>query len=168
MAILTRGFDLKSIPLGVMTNDVACPTLMEGKMKYLTIASLAACALTAAPAIAAGQSENDEDAAPRCVRLVQINGYSVIDREHVVFNGGASRHYLATLRHTCPDLRFGVQLATTFGENATLCPPVVEFITPENGFRCAIDTVEEVDNIDAARALIAERAANEAESDDQE
>lgn len=137
-------------------------------MKSLTIASLAACAFAAAPAIAFDQYDNSENDTPRCVRMVHINGYSVIDREHVVFRGGASRHYLATLRHSCPDLNFGVQLATSFGENATLCPPVVEFITPDNGFRCAIDTVEEVDSVEAARTLIAARAEAEAESDAQE
>jgi len=137
-------------------------------MKYLIIASMAACAFTAAPAIAADHHTEGEDDAPRCIRMVHINGYSVIDREHVVFRGGASRHYLATLRHSCPDLNFGVRLATSFGENATLCPPVVEFITPDNGFRCAIDTVEEVDSVDAARALIEARADVEAQSGDQE
>lgn len=137
-------------------------------MKYLIIASLAACAFTAAPAIAINHLDNGEDVAPRCVRMVQINGYSVIDREHVVFRAGASRHYLATLQHRCPDLNFGVRLATSFGENATLCPPVIEYVTPDNGFRCAIDTVEEVDSVDAARTLVAERAEAEAASDDQE
>ncbi|QNL19041.1 hypothetical protein HXX25_06730 [Hyphobacterium sp. CCMP332] len=137
-------------------------------MKYLTIASLALCASAAAPAMAIDHHGNEEEGTPRCVRLVQINGYSVIDREHVVFRGGASRHYLATLRHRCPDLNFGVQLATSFGENATLCPPVVEYITPDNGFRCAIDTVEEVDSVEAARALIEARAEIEAQSDDHE
>ncbi|PIW31555.1 MAG: hypothetical protein COW29_01445 [Rhodobacterales bacterium CG15_BIG_FIL_POST_REV_8_21_14_020_59_13] len=159
---------MKFIQLGVMSYRITCPTSKEDKMKYLIIASLAACAFAAAPALAMDHHENGEADTPRCVRLVQINGYSVIDREHVVFNGGASRHYLATLRHSCPDLRFGIQLATSFGENATLCPPVVEFITPDNGFRCAIDTVEEVDSVDAARTLIAERAEAEDASDDQE
>lgn len=137
-------------------------------MKSLTIVSLAACAFATAPVLATDYHQDGEEAAPRCVRMVQINGYSVIDREHVVFRGGASRHYLATLRHSCPDLNFGVQLATSFGENATLCPPVVEYITPDNGFRCAIDTVEEVESVDAARALIAERAEAAEASDDQE
>ena len=138
-------------------------------MKHMIIASLAACAFAAAPAAAVDHHEDTEDDAPRCVRMVHINGYSVIDREHVVFRGGASRHYLATLRHNCPDLNFGVQLATSFAANATLCPPIVEFITPDNGFRCAIDTVEEVDSVDAARALITARAAVEAQSaEDQE
>ena len=137
-------------------------------MKYLTIASLAVCASMVAPAMAIDHHGDTDEDAPRCVRMVHINGYSMIDREHVVFRGGASRHYLATLRHSCPDLNFGVQLATSFGENATLCPPIVEFITPDNGFRCAIDTVEEVDSVDDARALIEARAELEAQTENQE
>ena len=137
-------------------------------MKYLIIASLAACAFTASAAMAADHHQASENDTPRCVRLININSYSVIDRKHVVFRGGASRHYLATLRHSCPDLNFGVRLATSFGENATLCPPVFESITPDNGFRCAIDTVEEVDSVDAARALIEARAEIEAQSSGQE
>lgn len=125
-------------------------------MKTWIMAALATTAFAVAPAGAIGKEEDS----PRCVRLTNINGYSVIDREHVVFRGGASRHYLATLRHRCPDLNFGVRLATSFGDNATICPPVVEFITPENGFRCAIDTIEEVESVDAARDLIETRAEN--------
>jgi hypothetical protein len=137
-------------------------------MKYLMTASLAACAI-AATAMATDhhqEGESGDENTSRCIRLVNINGYSVIDREHVVFRGGASRHYLATLRHRCPDLNFGIQLATSFGDNATICPPVTEYITPEGGFRCHIDTIEEVDSVDAARALIEERAAAEDMSED--
>ncbi|MEE2527176.1 DUF6491 family protein [Hyphobacterium sp. HN65] len=130
-------------------------------MKYLTIAAFAALAICSAPVMA--QDEGEE--APRCVRLTNINGYSVIDRQHVVFRGGASRHYLATLRNRCPDLNFGVQLTTSFGRSATICPPAMEYITPESGFRCYIDSVEEVDSVDAARSLIEERAAADAEGE---
>lgn len=124
-------------------------------MKSLTIAAMAAFALSSAPLSA----QDAEDEGPRCLRLVNINGYSVIDRQHVVLRGGASRHYLATLRNRCPDLNFGVQLTTSFGRNATICPPVVEYITAESGFRCYIDTIEEVESVDAARSVIEERAA---------
>ncbi|WP_421792108.1 DUF6491 family protein [Hyphobacterium sp.] len=129
-------------------------------MRTLILASIAASAFAVAPAGAMGEEEDS----PRCLRMTNINSYSVIDREHVVFRGGASRHYLATMRHRCPDLNFGIQIATSFGSNATICHPVVEFITPQNGFRCAIDTIEQVDSMDEARALIAERAEAEAES----
>lgn len=126
-------------------------------MKYLTIAAFAALAVTSAPAMAQDEAEDG----PRCVRVTNINGYSVIDRQHVVFRGGASRHYLATLRSRCPDLNFGIQLATSFGDSATICPPVTEYITPDSGFRCYIDTIEEVESVDAARSLIEERAEAE-------
>jgi Family of unknown function (DUF6491) len=133
-------------------------------MKYLTIATLAASVLAVAPAGAVGE----EGDAPRCVRLININGYSVIDREHVVLRGGANRHYLLTTRHSCPDLNYGIRISTSFPDSTTLCAPLVEYITPENGMRCSIDTVEAVDSVEAARELISARADVEAQAANQE
>lgn len=107
---------------------------------------------------------SDEGDRSSCVNLRNINGYNVIDNQHVVLNGGASRHYLVTTAGSCPDLRSGVRIATSFSANTRLCRPFIEYLIPERGFRCPIDTVEQVDSLDAARALIAEREA----ADDQE
>lgn len=126
-------------------------------MKSLIYAALATIAASTAPALA----QDSAGEGPRCLRLTNINGYSVIDRQHVVLRGGASRHYLVTTRHSCPGLNFGARIATTFGETETICPPVVEYLIPDDGFRCAIDTIEAVDDVDAARALIDARAAAE-------
>ncbi|WP_420431815.1 DUF6491 family protein [Hyphobacterium sp.] len=131
-------------------------------MKSLIYAALVAVAAFTAPALAQ-QDSNGEG--PRCLRLTNINGYSVIDRHHVVLRGGASRHYLVTTRHSCPGLNFGARIATTFGETETICPPMVEYLIPDDGFRCAIDTIEAVENVDAARALIDARAAAAAADD---
>ena len=96
------------------------------------------------------------------IRLVNVNGYSVIDREHVVLNGGASRHYLVTLRNRCSGLRSGVRIATSFPATTTLHPPYIEYIHVGDGMSpmgCAIQTIEEIESVDAARTLVAERAA---------
>lgn len=130
-------------------------------MKSLTYAVMAAATAFAAPALA----QDAADDGPRCVRLTNINGYSVIDRQHVVLRGGASRHYLVTTRHSCPGLNFGARIATTFGETETVCPPVIEYLIPDDGFRCAIDTIEAVEDEDAARALIEARAIAAAEAE---
>ncbi len=99
---------------------------------------------------------------PRCVRLVNVNGYFTIDDEHLVLNGGASRHYLVTMWTSCPSLRFGTQVATTFGRYERVCRPFIEYVVDRDGYRCPIKQVEEVDSPDAARALIAARAELEA------
>lgn len=111
---------------------------------------------------AAGAQEAEE--APRCVRLRNINGYSVLDREHVVLKGGVNHHYLVTTSHSCPGLNAGVRLATSFGQNARLCPPIVEYLTTRDG-RCFIDTVESVESVEAARALVQAREAAEDEAE---
>ncbi len=96
---------------------------------------------------------------PRCVRLVNIHGYSVIDSEHVVLKGGSgNRRYLATLRRSCPELRFGTRLTTSFGANARICHPTMEYI---GGRTCRIEQIEEVESLEAARALINARAQAE-------
>lgn len=125
----------------------------------LTIAS--AIFLMSSSALA---QEQESDDAPSCVNLRNINGYSVIDNQHLLLQGGVSKHYLITTQTRCSGLRFGAQIGTSFDENARLCRPFVEYIVPDDGWRCAIDTIEEVEDEDAARALIAERAEAENES----
>jgi len=98
-------------------------------------------------------------AAAERIRLVNINGYSVIDNEHLVLNGSASRHYLVTLRHRCPGLRFGAEVGTSFPSTTTLYTPFLEYVYTRDDTRCFIDTIEEVDNLDAARALIEQRSS---------
>lgn len=121
---------------------------LSSALKTLAVGGIAATALAGT-------------ASAECVRLVNVHGYSVIDREHVVLNGSASRHYLVTTRQRCHDLRFGVRLETSFRNTQTICAPQFEYITPENGMRCPIDSIEEVESLEAAEALIAarERAA---------
>ncbi|WP_339737028.1 DUF6491 family protein [uncultured Maricaulis sp.] len=106
-------------------------------------------------------------AAAERIRLVNINGYSVIDNEHLVLNGGASHHYLVTLRHRCPGLRFGVEVGLSFPSTTTLYTPFLEYVYTRDDVRCFIDTIEPVDSLDAARALIEERAAAESAAEAQ-
>lgn len=123
-----------------------------GAAVILLSASLWGCA-----GVDAGQPAADSDA-PRCVRLVNINGYTVIDARHVLLNGSASRHYLVTTRARCSGLTYGARIATTFGDNARLCAPFIEALYSDDGWRCPIASVEEVDSPEAARALIDARS----------
>lgn len=105
-------------------------------------------ALAASPALA------QED---RCVQIRNISGYSVIDDRNVLIRMGASRYVLATTRTRCSGLRSGIQIATSFGDNTRICQPSVEYIVPDDGWRCQIDTLQEVESEDEARAIIAQR-----------
>jgi len=135
----------------------------------LTAASLltaiAAIGLAATPAQA---QDDDADTGSSRIRLVNINGYSVLDNEHLVLNGGVSHHYLVTLRSRCSGLRSGIQVGTSFPSTATLHSPSMEYITIANDplqQRCFIDTIEEVESVDAARALVADRDAADSGDD---
>ncbi|WP_019961543.1 DUF6491 family protein [Woodsholea maritima] len=126
--------------------------------RRLAVASLIAATFTAAPAFA--QDGEDES---RCLRLRNINGYSVIDDQHLILNGGASHHYLVTTRQRCSDMRVGMAVGTSFSDNARICNARFEYIQPTQGpWRCQIDTIEEVDSPEAARALIEQRAQESA------
>ena len=98
----------------------------------------------------------------RCVRLRNINGYNVIDDQHVVLRGGASRHYLVSTQRRCPDMEWGYAIGTSFGDNERICNAHFEYIIPQDGrWRCRIETIEEVESTDAARALIEQRAQDD-------
>ena len=104
-------------------------------------------------------------ASAECIRLTNIHGYSVLDNQHLVLNGGASHHYLVTTRNRCPDMRFGARIGTSFDDNETVCAPHFEYIIPGDGYRCTIETIEEVDSVDAARTLVAERTQMASDDD---
>lgn len=116
------------------------------------IVAAAALGAIASPAARAAQE------APSCVRVQNISGYSVIDSRHLLLRGGASAFYLVTTRNRCSGMRAGAQIGLSFAASARVCPSMNEFIIPDDGWRCAIDTIEEVDSKAAAEALIAERA----------
>ncbi len=125
-------------------------------MKHPIFALAAAMTLLGAAGCASTPDESRSS-----VRVVNVNGYTVLDRKHVLLNGGVSRHYLVTLRNRCPGLNYGIELATSFRSTATLYYPMTEFIVLDDGMRCYIETVEEVDSEEAARALITEREDDE-------
>ena len=97
---------------------------------------------------------------PRCVSLRNINGYTVLARQHLILKGSASRHYLVTLRSRCFGLNSGAKIGTSFSDNARLCRPYVAHIKPEGGGRCTIDMIEEIADREAAEALIQRRSSN--------
>ncbi len=118
---------------------------------------VAITASLATPVQAWAQAE--EAPARECVRIMNINGYSTLDDQHLLLNGGASRHYLVTTRNSCYGLERGLQVGLSFPDRTRICNANLEYLVVPDGGRCRISTIEEVDSADAARALIAERAS---------
>jgi hypothetical protein len=102
-----------------------------------------------------------EDGDPRCVLVRGVNGYTVLDDRHLLLRGGANRYYLVTTRTRCSGLRFGASVGLSFQDTARICRPVTEYLIPEDGWRCAISEIVEVDSEDDARARIEEQARAE-------
>ncbi|MCH8488955.1 MAG: DUF6491 family protein [Oceanicaulis sp.] len=132
----------------------------------LLAASALALALTSAPVHGAALQDNGSDARAedesdpaRCVTIRTISGYTVIDDRHLLIRGGPSRQYLVTTRQRCSGMRFGVQIGVSFSANQRICQPHMEYVIPDDGWRCAIDTIEEVHSREHADELIARRAA---------
>jgi len=147
----------------------------------LTTSAIAAFGTLALAASAAALTAQDEAAAPARVettaasetetrngpiRIRNINGYAVLDRQHLVLRAGASRRYLVTLKRRCTGLRGSTGVGLSLDNFATIHNPHFEYIQTRQD-RCYFDTIEQVESNDEARALIAARAqaAAEAEAD---
>ena len=107
------------------------------------------------------EQEQAGDSDPRCVLVRGVNGYTVLDDRHLLLRGGASRYYLVTTRTRCSGLRSGASVGLSFPDTARICQPVTEYIIPEDGWRCAIAEVVEVESEEAARARIENQARPE-------
>lgn len=112
-----------------------------------TLAAAVSAGALAAPALA------------DCVSVRDVHGYSVIDDRHLVLNSGVNRHYLVTTRQQCRGLRYGVRVATSIDGPRTICSPSFEYVMPNDGMRCGVDMIEEVESVDAAEQIVAERIA---------
>lgn len=123
----------------------------------LATAAIAACMM----AMPASADEAGEEREFERLRLVHINGYTVVDNEHLILRGGVSRRYLVTMQRRCFGLRAGYRVQTSFGRTQTIYNPRFEYITTREE-RCYIRDIEEVESEEAARALIEQRAAAEA------
>jgi len=127
--------------------------------------ALAVHALLSALLLAGAGGADDtiaQDEEPRCVQVRGINGYSVLDDRHLLLRGGASRYYLVTTRTRCSGLRSGASVGLSFADTARICPPIIEYLIPDDGWRCRISEIVEVEDEEAARARIAEQGEAEA------
>lgn len=98
------------------------------------------------------------------IRIRNVHGYAVLDRQHLVLRAGSRQRYLVTLQHECHDMRFSQRLGLSFDRLATIRNPRFEYV--QAGVqRCYFDTIEEVESNDAARALIEAREEATAETE---
>ena len=132
-----------------------------------TVSALCAWVALSAALTAPEQARaQDADETTRdCVRIMNINGYSTLDDQHLLLNSGASRHYLVTTRRSCYGLERGMQVGLSFPERTRICNASLEYVVVPDGGRCRISTIEEVEDADAARALIEARAEAGADGD---
>lgn len=100
-------------------------------------------------------SQAAQDEASDCVLVRGVSGYDVLDDQHLLLRGGASRLYLVTTRTRCSGLRSGASIGLSFGDTARICPPITEYLIPDDGWRCRISEIVEVEDEAAARQLIA-------------
>jgi hypothetical protein len=114
-------------------------------LKLALAALLAASAFTAA-------SEARVDR----VRIGRIVGYTSIDDRHVLLRDIGTRRILITLRRSCRGFGTASRITASFGDHETIVTPRQEWISAGSG-NCQIANMEMVEDIDAARALIAER-----------
>ena len=124
---------------------------MTVTVRAALIASFVALGGTAA-------SAQDSAGAAQCVAIGAVSGFQVIDDRHIVLNSGVDDFVLVTLDRRCSGLRSTTEIRRSFADNSNMCPPFAGFITPDDGWRCAVGRLDAVDSLEAAFALISERS----------
>ena len=70
---------------------------------------------------------------------------------------GRAAFFLVTTATRCAGLNFGVEIATSINGNQRICQPMNEFVIPDDGWRCRIASIQEVDSEEAAREIVEQR-----------
>jgi hypothetical protein len=121
-------------------------------------AALLSANMLSGAAMAHSPSTSENPVERTCVRLININGYTTLDDRHLLLSGGASRHYLVTTQRSCYGLEHGMQVGLSFPDTARICNASLEYLVVAEGGRCRIQSIEAVDDAQAARRLIDARA----------
>ena len=101
----------------------------------------------------------------RCAWRRSINGFSVIDRKHLILSAG-TRDFLVTVSPGCQHLNFKSAIAIKSTPAAGACVEKGDRIILDHGFSCFISQIEWVENREEAKKLVAQR--NEAEEENKE
>lgn len=125
--------------------------------------------LIAGPALIAlalaGCTSAQPDAGPPradkvCVKVRRIDSFTALNDRHVVVEAGVDDHYLLTVDRPCAGLAFATMISLA-GGSSRVCDGGFDFLAygqaGEGPRRCRIVRIEQVDNEQAARALIESR-----------
>jgi hypothetical protein len=124
-------------------------------MAIAALLTLAAVTVASADLSAGRPAQADQTP---CIVMPEIAATSVLDDRHVILRGSDEAYFLISTRTRCAGLRQGAAVGLSFGDNARLCPPIEEHLVPNDGWRCRISDIVEVENEDAARTLIRQEA----------
>lgn len=87
---------------------------------------------------------------------LRSGGFTQIDDQHLVLEGGDRKYYLLTLYNRCFDLDTAMGLRFD-GHDSQLCGPGDAIVTKRE--RCAIEYLEQVSGTGEAKMIVAARAA---------
>ncbi|MBB34266.1 MAG: hypothetical protein CME88_15235 [Hirschia sp.] len=136
------------------------PVFIAAAISTVILASCAAAPNETAMASADSSEPLNQNT---CLRNESISGYQTLDRMHVLVSAPSrSRTYLVTTRNKCREMDHANGLV--FKSATTCVTPGDKIIVPDSvsamSSSCWIDTIERVENKDAALALIEQRATD--------
>jgi hypothetical protein len=109
------------------------------------VALIVAWTAVSAPAAAPSAAPHDQQAAPRCFRAANVNGFTSRGDEAVDVHVGANHSYRLSLAGPCPDVDWslGVALRTTGGSSWICQGADAEIIVPSptGRQRCMVTAV---------------------------
>jgi len=109
----------------------------------------------------AGLSVKEESITDRvCVNVRQINAFGALDDRHVLVKAGSGHYYLFTVDERCGGIKFARSIVIA-DPSTRVCGNGFSFLSFEHpgagSIRCRIKAIEEVEDEDAALALIESR-----------
>lgn len=145
-------------------------------MKLTTTMLIIGAAFTSINASAPAENSNVEPTPAAqendvCLRNASISGFTTIDRKHILVTAATkSRTFLITTKSSCLGLdrsdaiRFSGVFAGCVSKNDRIYYSERVFNSPApmtSNSNCYVQSIDQVADVESARALIAERAATE-------
>jgi len=167
--------DRDALPFVFNIGNRWSPLMKTFKLSHFTAGIVITLSLFLPAALAEAanttEADNNKTSTRTCFWLSQISDFRAIGNKHVWIKGvGNDDHYLLTLFSSCTGLRFAETVAFSTRPTQRLCNNANEhLILVDQGVAnrsCIITTVERVENLNAARELVAERKAEKKQQED--
>jgi hypothetical protein len=112
---------------------------------------------------AANDASSDEASERVCFNNRQVRNFDALNDRHVYVEASGKKNYLLTMRNPCNGLRNAHGIAVRNATSRVCDNGFAEIIYEELGRlqRCRIGTIERVENKKEAKAVVAEREADE-------